>query len=176
MRPSGWRGRFRTPRCWLWVCACHAEKAEERGRRRKNKNLHLTAQQQKKENVFLAWEIVAVRPYGHAVLFAQLSDSKLVHGGGHLFDGLLQVFRVALHQRLGDAAAAVLGGGETTHARWLLKKILPHASFIYMITIGMSMKWRPTGILVLVGKHGAGTCWENVLKGLEGRESQNTNK
>lgn len=47
-------------------------------------------------------------PYSHAVLFTQLFDSKLVHGGGHILDGLRQVLRVTLHQRLGDATPAML--------------------------------------------------------------------
>lgn len=46
--------------------------------------------------------------YSHAVLFAELFDSELVHGGGHVLDMLLQVLGVTLHQRLGDATPAVL--------------------------------------------------------------------
>lgn len=49
-------------------------------------------------------------PYSHAVLLAELSDSELVHGGGHFLDGLLQVLGVALHQRLGDATPPMLQG------------------------------------------------------------------
>ena len=47
-------------------------------------------------------------PYSHAVLFTELFDSELVHGGGHVLDGLLQVLRVTLHQQLGDATSAML--------------------------------------------------------------------
>lgn len=47
-------------------------------------------------------------PYSHAVLFTELFDSELVHGGGHILDRLLQVFRVALHQRLRDPTPAML--------------------------------------------------------------------
>lgn len=46
------------------------------------------------------------------MLFTELPDSELVHGGSHILDGLLQVLGVALHQWLGDAAAAVLWGGK----------------------------------------------------------------
>lgn len=53
--------------------------------------------------------------YRHAMLFSELFDSELVQQGGHIFDRLLQVLRVALYQQLGDAASAVLdvGNGET---------------------------------------------------------------
>lgn len=47
-------------------------------------------------------------PYSHAVLFTELFDSELVHVGGHILDRLLQVLRVTLHQRLGDATPAML--------------------------------------------------------------------
>lgn len=47
-------------------------------------------------------------PYSHAVLFTELFDSELVHGGGYILDELLQVLRITLHQRLGDATSAVL--------------------------------------------------------------------
>lgn len=47
-------------------------------------------------------------PYSHAVLFTELSDSELVHGGGHVLDGLLQVLGVTLNQRLGDGTPAML--------------------------------------------------------------------
>lgn len=46
------------------------------------------------------------------MLFTELPDSELVHGGSHILDGLLQVLGVTLHQWLGDAAAAVLWGGK----------------------------------------------------------------
>lgn len=46
------------------------------------------------------------------MLFTELPDSQLVHGGSHILDGLLQVLGVTLHQWLGDAAAAVLWGGK----------------------------------------------------------------
>lgn len=46
--------------------------------------------------------------YSHAVLFTELFDSELVHGGGYILDGLLQVLGVTLHQRLGDATSAML--------------------------------------------------------------------
>lgn len=43
------------------------------------------------------------------MLFTELFDSELVHGGGHVLDRLLQVLGVTLHQRLGDATPAMLG-------------------------------------------------------------------
>lgn len=46
--------------------------------------------------------------YRHAVLLTELPNPQLVHGGGHVLHRLLQVFGVTLHQRVGDAAAAVL--------------------------------------------------------------------
>lgn len=49
-----------------------------------------------------------VLPYSHAVLFTELFDSELVHGGGHVLDRLLQVLRVTLHQRLRDATPTML--------------------------------------------------------------------
>lgn len=48
-------------------------------------------------------------PYSHAVLFTELFDSELVHGGGHIPYRLLQVLRVALNQLLGDPTSAMLG-------------------------------------------------------------------
>ncbi len=47
-------------------------------------------------------------PYSHAVLFTELFDSELVHGGGHVLHRLLQVLGVTLHQWLGDSKPAVL--------------------------------------------------------------------
>lgn len=47
-------------------------------------------------------------PYSHSVLFAELSDSELVHAGGQVLHGLVQVLGVTLHQRLRDPTAAVL--------------------------------------------------------------------
>lgn len=52
----------------------------------------------------------ALLPYSHAVLFTELFDSELIHGGGHILDGLLQVLRVTLNQRLGDSTPAMLEG------------------------------------------------------------------
>lgn len=51
-------------------------------------------------------------PYSHSVLFTELFDSELVHGGGHILDRLLQVLRITLNQRLGDAAATMLEKGD----------------------------------------------------------------
>lgn len=50
--------------------------------------------------------------YGHAVLFTELFDSELVHGGGHVLDRLLQVLRVTLHQWLRDPTPTMLKGGK----------------------------------------------------------------
>lgn len=50
-------------------------------------------------------------PYSHSVLFTELFDSELVHGGGHVLDRLLQVLRITLHQRLRDATATMLEEG-----------------------------------------------------------------
>lgn len=52
--------------------------------------------------------------YSHSVLFAELSDSELVHAGGHVLHRLLQVLGVTLHQRLRDPTAAVLQRAERT--------------------------------------------------------------
>ena len=50
-------------------------------------------------------------PYCHSVLFTELSDSQLVHGGGHVLHSLLQVLGVTLHQGPGDATATMLEEG-----------------------------------------------------------------
>lgn len=45
------------------------------------------------------------------MLFTELFDSELVYGRRHVFDWLLQILRVTLYQRVGDAASAVLKEG-----------------------------------------------------------------
>lgn len=50
-------------------------------------------------------------PYSHSVLFTELFDPQLVHGGGHVLDRLLQVLGITLHQWLRDSAATVLEEG-----------------------------------------------------------------
>lgn len=42
------------------------------------------------------------------MLFAELSDSELVHAGGHVLHRLVQVLGVTLHQQLRDPTAAML--------------------------------------------------------------------
>lgn len=44
----------------------------------------------------------------HAVLLAQLFHSDLVQGGRHVFQWLLEVLRVSLHQEWRNPAAAML--------------------------------------------------------------------
>lgn len=65
----------------------------------------------------------AMLPYSHAVLFTELLDSELVHGGGHVLDRLLQVLRVTLHQWLRDPTPAMLEeeSAERDIKRWLYR-------------------------------------------------------
>lgn len=46
--------------------------------------------------------------HSHAVLLTQLLNSDLVQSGRHVFQWLLEVLRVSLHQELRNTTAAML--------------------------------------------------------------------
>lgn len=58
------------------------------------------------------------------MLFAKLSDSELVHAGGHVLHRLLQVLGVTLHQRLRDPTAPVLDTEEDSLASFLVLNLV----------------------------------------------------